>query len=432
MVTVVASWNGAKATALLRALRLTMEELAARTGGSPRGVARWVKEPDMPLSMASQRDLDLILKTADEDEQARFAILLQEHEGRSAAAGGAAGTQQAGIAAKRGPSETDIGRASSLIVPPNGNRGGLTVPTTETLTWFEQNLRNQYTADNLLGPRDLMPLMTSYVETIEQMQQHASGSVLERLLRVGAGYAEFTAWLCHDGGDLTGATTWTSRALALAQGGMDERMTSFVLMRRAAAALTARSGPVAVRFAQAAQRFESEETGRIRIIAAVTEAHGHAIAGDGSEVDRTFDVAAALLEQYGAEITEGDPTADRYCEPDLYVKIANAKCALELGRGGDAVEAFTDVIDSLPSGYRRDRGQYLGSLARAHILAEQPEAATTAAGEAYSIAIATGSSRTLADLRSTMPAGLARWSHIPEVERFCAMLAAVQPEIGGH
>ncbi|MGW6279341.1 hypothetical protein, partial [Kribbella sp. NPDC055071] len=402
MVTVVASWNGAKATALRLALRLTMEELAARTGGSPRGVARWDREPDMPLTMASQRDLDHILKTATEDEQARFALLLQEHDAPVAAPGPAA-ARRAASTAKRGPSAGDLGRASDLLVPLNGNRGALTIPTTETLAWFEQNLHNQYTADNLLGPRALMPLMTSYVETIEQMQQNASGTVLERLLRVGAGYAEFTGWLHHDAGDLRGATTWASRALALAQGGMDERMTSFVLMRQAAAALTARSGQLAVRFASAAQRFESEETGRIRIIAAVTEAHGHAIAGDGSEVDRTFDTAAALLEQYGDEIMDGDPTADRYCEPSLYVKIAHAKCALELGRAGDAVEAFTDVIDSLPPDYHRDRGQYLGSLARAHILAEQPEAATSAAEEAYTIAVATGSTRTLADLRGTMP-----------------------------
>jgi hypothetical protein len=431
MVTVVASWNGAKATALRLALRLTMEELATRTGGSPRGVARWDREPDMPLSMASQRDLDYLLKNATEDEQARFALLLQEHQGPPTRRG-QTDAQQAASKAKRGPSESDLVRASGLIVPLNGNRGVLTVPTTETIAWFEQNLRNQYTADNLLGPRDLMPLMTSYVETIEQMQQNASGAVLERLLRVGAGYAEFTGWLHHDAGDLRGATTWASRALALAEGGMDERMTSFVLMRRAAAALTARSGPYAVRFAQAAQRFDSEETGRIRIIAAVTEAHGHAIAGDGSEVDRTFDTAGALLERYGDEIIDGDPTADRYCEPALYVKIARAKCAVELERAGDAVEAWTDVIDSLPPEYHRDRGQYLGSLARAHILAEQPEAATAAAEEAYSIAIATGSTRTLADLRGTMPSGLAPWSHIPEVERFCALIAAVEPEIGGN
>ncbi|MEV0289216.1 MULTISPECIES: hypothetical protein [unclassified Kribbella] len=120
------------------------------------------------------------------------------------------------------------------------------------------------------------------------------------------------------------------------------------------------------------------------------------------------------------------------CDLGLYAKIARAKCVLELGRAGDAVDAFTDVLNSLPPDYHRDRGQYLGSLARAHVLVEQPEAAAAAAAEAYTIAIATGSTRTLADLRRTMPSGLARWSHIPDVERFCAMLAAVEPEIGGN
>lgn len=419
MVTVVPVWTGAKASALRLALRLTMEELSTRIGGiSPRGVGRWESEPDMSPGMVSQRDLDYLLKSATEDEQARFTLLLQDLARPAHPDGGATDLQ--------------INRATKLLIPVRSPRGTTTAPTSETLAWLEKNLRNQYVADNLLGPRALMHLMTSYVDTIEQMQQNASGAVLDRLLRVGASYAEFTGWLHQDAGDLRGATTWATRALEWAQGGMDDRMTSFVMMRRSAAALTARQGPYAVRFAQAAQRFDSPETGRIRVIAAVTEAHGHAIAGDGGESDRALDTAAGLLEKYNGEIIDGDPTADRYCELGLYTKIARAKCVLELGRADDAVDAFTIVLDSLPRDYHRDRGQYLGSLARAHILAEQPELATAAANEAYAIAIATGSTRTLSDLRRTMPSGLARWANIPEVERFCAMLAAVDPEIGGN
>lgn len=416
-MTVVASWTGAQASALRVALRLTMDELAARIGGmSPRGVAKWEHQPEVVPSMVSQRDLDYILSTASPDEQARFAMLVQEHERP---------------APKSGLTDRQMVRASDLVIPltPTGNQ--FAKPTSETLAWFEQNLRSQYTADNLLGPRALMPVMTSYVGTIESMQQNAKGPTLDRLLRIGAGYAEFAGWLHQDAGDIRTATAWATRALEWAQGGMDDRMTSFVMMRRAAAALTARHGAYAVRFAQSAQRFDSPETGRIRIIAAVTEAHGHAIAGDGGESDRALDTAAELLETYNGEILDGDPTADRYCELGLYAKIARAKCVLELGRANEAVDAFTDVIGSLPADYHRDRGQYLGSLARAHILAEQPDSAVAAAEEAYGIAIATGSTRTLEDLRRTMPSGLARWSHIPEVGRFCAMLAAVEPEIGG-
>lgn len=424
MATVVTSWNGAKASALRVALRLTVDELATRIGSSPRGVARWEREPDLVPGMASQRDLDHMLSKAEPDEQARFFLIIEERRQASPAA---AAVNLAPVTSL----EPQHGQGAQLLVPLNGNRGALTIPTAETLGWFEQNLRNQYTADNLLGPRALMPLMRSYVDTIEQMQEKASGTVLDRLLRIGAGYAEFTGWLHHDAGDLRGAALWASRALEWAEGGGDERMTSFVLMRRAAAALTARNGAYATRFAQAAQRLQSDDSGRVRIIAAVTEAHGHAISGDGGEVDRSFDAAEELLSRYGGDISDGDPTADRYCEPDLYVRIARAKCALELGRATPAVEAFTDVINHLPADYHRDRGQYLGSLARAHILAEQPEAAVLAAEEAYGIAIATGSARTLEDLRTSMPAGLARWSHIPEVERFCGMLASVQPENGG-
>jgi hypothetical protein len=138
------------------------------------------------------------------------------------------------------------------------------------------------------------------------------------------------------------------------------------------------------------------------------------------------------LERYNGEIIDGDPTADRYCELGLYTKLARAKCSLELGRAEDSVLAFTDVLDSLPSDYRRDRGQYLGRLAEAHILAEQPELACITGEESFAIAVATGSTRTLADLCRTLPTGLAPWSRAPDVERFCAMLAAAEPRNGGR
>ncbi|MET9313092.1 hypothetical protein ABZX12_14810 [Kribbella sp. NPDC003505] len=418
MVTVVATWTGAKASALRVALRLTMEELADQIGGmSPRGVAKWDHQPDIVPTMASQRDLDHMLKSASGDELARFEMLLGEMSPRD--------MPERQIAEQVLP-------VLQAPTPLTSARGVFISPTSDTLAWFEQNLRNQYTADNLLGPRTLMPLMKSYVDTLENWQQDARGPVLDRLLRVGAGYAEFTGWLHHDAGDQRGGATWESRALEWAQVGMDDRMASFVMMRRAAAALAARRGTHAVRYAQAAQKYQSPETGRVRIIAAATEAHGHAIDGNGSEVDRVFDIASGLVESYGDEIFDGDPTADRYCEPGLYVKIARAKCALELQRASEAIAAFTDVLNNLPADYHRDRGRYLGSLANAHILAEEPEAAVAAAEEAYTIAIATGSSRTLSSLRETLPSGLARWLHIPDVERFCAMIAAVEPEIGGN
>lgn len=413
MVT-VGRWTGSKAKALRQALRMSGDEFAGRLGTAARTVAKWEKELlDKTLALASQRDLDHVLETASPQVQARFAENLQDDE-RSRAAATVVFAMDAVAAHK-------------LVAPATVALGEAASPTSETLDWLEQNLRSQYTADNRLGPRMLMPVMNGYVTSIEEMQRGARGSVLERLLRIGAGYAEFTGWLHHDAGDLQGAKLWASRALEWAEGGGDDRMASFVMMRRAAAALTAGEGGHAVAYARRAQRFDSAETGRVRIIAAVTEAHGHAITGDGGGADRALDAAASLLETYDGEIIDGDPTADRYCELGLYKKIATAKCALELGRGSAAVDAFTDVIGSLPAEFHRDRGQYLSSLARAHTLAEQPEAAVAAAREAYGIAIATGSARTLSVLRNTLPSELARWSDNPEVQQFCAMLA-VEPQ----
>lgn len=207
-------------------------------------------------------------------------------------------------------------------------------------------------------------------------------------------------------------------------------MAAFVMTRRAVHSIGAGKGAYAVRLAAAAQRGgDRPETIRVRALAAMTEANGHAISRQPSDTDRALDVADALLERESI-VTDGDPMQGRYCELGLYLKITRAKCHLELGRASDAVEAFGVVLADLPADYHRDRGQYLARLAQAHIMAEQPEPACIAAEESLAIAISTGSGRTITELR-IMTKKLARWMSQPMVERFCGMLTAVELSNGG-
>ena len=74
----VASWDGGKADALRRALRMTNEQFAEHLGIAVRTVAYWRKTPDMAPLPATQEILDAALAKASEQVRAQFWLLLDE------------------------------------------------------------------------------------------------------------------------------------------------------------------------------------------------------------------------------------------------------------------------------------------------------------------------------------------------------------------
>lgn len=410
MLEVVATWNGRLAQALRTALRMSQEEFASYVGLDARGVAKWSAQPDLIPTLATQQILDTTLTRASDDVKVRFGLLVAEFD--------AAKQIQAVTEAKEPP--------LPQLRPPAVKRR----LTPETLTYLKKHLEDQYAADNLLGPRVMLPGIIEHIATIDQLRHNATGPELDELLSVGARYAEFAGWLSHDAGDLESAAVWCGKAFEMAQAGGDDVTAAFAMMRRAAAAISARDGAFAARLARTVQRYDSPATLRVRAIAAMTEANGHAIDANPSGTDQALDLAASLVEK-SDEIYEGDPTVVRYCEIPLYESITKAKCHLELRRAPEAIQSFTVVLDTLPPDFHRDRGQYLARLSQSYVLGEQPEAACVAAEESLAIALETGSSRTIGDLRRTVPDMVNRWAKVPEVVRFRDMLATVERSNGG-
>lgn len=74
----VASWDGSKADALRRALRMTNEQFAEHLGTSVRTVAYWRRNPGMVPLPATQEILDAALTGAPEQVIAQFWLLLDE------------------------------------------------------------------------------------------------------------------------------------------------------------------------------------------------------------------------------------------------------------------------------------------------------------------------------------------------------------------
>jgi tetratricopeptide (TPR) repeat protein len=272
-----------------------------------------------------------------------------------------------------------------------------------------------YGADNLIGPVALLPALTAHVRAIEEMISHTPGALLDRLLRVASGYAEFAGWLAQDAGDDTASRSWYDRAREWADAAEDRRMSAFVLMRRAVQAVGRGDGAYAIRLAAAAQRDNTETTARVRAIAAQTEGLGYAVLGDWSGTERALTTAANLTQGQLAPAMEGDPSGGgRYCDLTLYLRITQAKAYLSLGNADLTVESFKAVLDALPPAFHRDRGQYLARLASATAMAGQPDQACGQAEESLTIAVATGSSRTIEDVRRFADLTLTQWPSLPE------------------
>jgi len=415
LTSVVSTWTGAKAQALRVALRMTNEGFAAKMGVAVRSVAKWVEQPDLVPTMTTQQMLDTMLVSADDDSKQRFALLLDELT-----------SQVADIPIPRSVT-ANPGRTRLPILPSAVVRRR---PTADTLAYLARALKDLYATDNLLGPRILIPVIRAHLDTIDKFRTEATGSTLDGLLSIGGAYAEFAGWLSQDSGDMAGAAQWCGQALEWAEMAGDSRLAAFVRMRRAAQAISSRQGEYAVRWAAAAQKDKRPDHMRIHAIAALTEAHGHALCGDSSNADRALDRATEIIDD-SPDSFDGDPTSDRYCELPLYLSISRAKCQLELGRGEDAVSAFGLVLSDLPDDFHRDRGQYLASLASAHLLVEQPEQACAAASESLAIAVATGSARTIGELCRSMPKRLTRWPDLPEGVALLASLESAQIMNGG-
>jgi tetratricopeptide (TPR) repeat protein len=247
------------------------------------------------------------------------------------------------------------------------------------------------TADWLLGCQAVLPAMPRHLAVTEQLLAGASGRVRTELLEIGARYGEFTSWLCQDAGKADAATFWADRAVAWAIEAGDHGMVAYAMGRKAHLAAEQADAGCAVGLAQAAQRYAV--TPRVRAIAMLQEAHGHALAGEEGTALRTLDSALDL-----AGLAAGDEGPGRYLSPG-YVELQRSACWLALGRPEQAIPLLERELAVLPAIHRRDGGVYIARLARAYATAGAREQATAPAREAREVAKATGSRRILRELR---------------------------------
>lgn len=247
--------------------------------------------------------------------------------------------------------------------------------------------------DNLLGPRHALAGVHAQLGVIDALLRSVRLPARQGVLRLGARYAESSAWLHEDSCDIAGARYWTGCSMEWAVEAGDRLMVSWALFRRSQQAAADHDAAQVAGLAAAARR----EAGGLGgpMLAAILQQEAHACAMDGAErmchitLDRAHGLAAAPDDPGDASNGHGS-----FCT-SAYLEMQRGACWLMLGRPAKAVAALETAIRGLPPAYRRDRGVAFSYQAAALAATGEPAESATVAMQALDIARDSGSGRIL-------------------------------------
>lgn len=244
--------------------------------------------------------------------------------------------------------------------------------------------------DNAFGPRNVVPLAEQHVSALSRACTNIRGADLVSLQKYRVKFAEFCSWLYQDLGDHLAAQQWASHALDWSYACGDTQLTSYIMARKSQLAGDMRDSLTASGIGQAAASMSPYK--KLAAISNTFAAHGHALAGDRSLAEHSYDQARELA----ARPEEG-------CEwgawlDDSYIDVHRAQSLTELGDYRSAASTFDNALAALAPRYHRDRGVYLARAARAHAGAGDADRAAALGHESLAIATATQSGRTATEL----------------------------------
>lgn len=259
-----------------------------------------------------------------------------------------------------------------------------------------------------VAPAALMPTLVGQTHALRTLAMGAAASERPALLVLAARYAEYTGWMAQEAGDDAGAAWWTGRAVDLAEAGGDREMAAYALVRRALITLYQQDAVQTIELARLAWSTATDP--RIRSLASLREAQGHALAGD-------YDACFRALDRAGGAVPDGTapgvPVIGTSQVPDP-VATATGWCLLDLGRPVPAIEILRRELDRIPAAALRARARYGARLALALAAAGEPEEACRQAAPVLDACERIDSATVRADLRHLNRA-LGRWHAMPLV-----------------
>ncbi len=257
-------------------------------------------------------------------------------------------------------------------------------------------------ADDLFGPKGVMPAITGQLEVIQSFAKGARPAMRQAVLYVACEYAQLLGWMHQDAARHQLAERWFGHAEAWALESGNLPMVATALSMKADLAWTAREPWHAVSLARSAQADRWRLPPSLRALGAQEEAGawalGWTLTGDRlalGESRRKLDEVARHVAAMG---TQPEAPWTYFFTPD-YSRMQRASVLRVLGRAEEAIPLLEAGIGKLTQLQRRERGQYLARLGSAYFQAGDRGTALQHAEEAAAIARDTGSGRTGEELR---------------------------------
>jgi len=277
------------------------------------------------------------------------------------------------------------------------------------------------------SPSVVLPTLIVQTRTVGAIADRADPALRSELLGLAARYSEFAGWMAQEAGNDRAAGWLTSWAVDLAVAGGDRHFERYALVRKADLAMYRYDATSTIGLAGEAQRDETAPA-RVRAIATMREAQGHALAGDYDTCLRVLDRATRLFELAAVEDSPGPVLGS----PNMNDPIATARawCLYEVGRPAEAAAGLDLVVKGLAPDARRARALWGARLVLAHAVAGEIDHACASAGAVLDDAEIVDSATARHDLRA-LSRTLTRWRNHPPVRELMPRLTRVLHTPGG-
>lgn len=259
-------------------------------------------------------------------------------------------------------------------------------------------------ADDLFGPKGMLPAITGQLEVIESFIVGARPEVRRSVLYVACQYAQLLGWMYQDASKQKKAEHWYSRAEEWALESGNLPMVATALSMKADQAWTFEQPYRAVSLAQAAQQDRWRSPPGLRALiahqGAAAYALAHTLTGDPAEAQGSRRKLEEILGHVGA-MQEGrqEEMPWTYFFTPEFSRMQRATVLRNLGDAEASIPLYEQGLGKLGAGHKRERGQYLARLGFAYFLAGDEATALAHAEEAAGIARDTGSIRTAEELQ---------------------------------
>lgn len=209
--------------------------------------------------------------------------------------------------------------------------------TPEISAYYESLFAEHVRADNLIGPRLVLDVVSHQAETLGTVARQARGAEREQAVRLASRYEEFLGWLNQDAGRPCQAMIHTDRARDLATELRDPPLAAYLLMRKSNIATDSGDPVLALALADTALSQTEHLSPTVRAVVLRQKALALAGLGQGQACD---DVATEALESVAAgRVWPDESSLAPYCTTS-YVAMEAAACWLQLGQPDQALTMF--------------------------------------------------------------------------------------------